>query len=79
MEANLGSNKSNCCVTRKMKLEVVKNGQTINHNLKITFTNLDNDQNKKWGGRYLANIRIFVNDEVVERWVNIFAEAKKNY
>ena len=32
-----------------MKLEVVKNGQTINHNLKITFTNLDNDQNKKVG------------------------------
>ncbi len=77
VEANLGSNKSNCCVTRKMKLEVVKNGQTINHNLKITFTNLDNDQNKKWGGRYLANIRIFVNDEVVERWVNILPGEEK--
>ena len=32
---------------------------------------------KKWGGRYLANIRIFVNDEVVERWVNILPGEEK--
>ena len=49
VEANLGSNKSNCCVTRKVKLEVEKDGQTINHKLKIVFTNQDNEQNKKWG------------------------------
>ncbi len=71
IEANLGSNKSNCCVTRRVKLEVEKNGQTIDHKLKITFSNQDNDQNKKWGGKYLANIRLFVNDEVMEKWVNI--------
>ena len=71
LEANLGSNKSNCCVTRKVKLEVEKDGQTINHKLKIVFTNQDNEQNKKWGERYLANIRLFVNDEIIERWVNI--------
>lgn len=77
VEANLGSNKSNCCVTRRVKLEVEKNGQIINHKLKITFSNQDNDQNKKWGGRYLANIRIFVNDEVMEKWVNILPGAEQ--
>lgn len=71
VEANLGSNKSNCCVTRKVKLEVEKNGQIVNHKLKITFSNQDNDQNKNWGGRYLANIRLFVNDEIMDKWVNI--------
>ena len=77
VEANLGSNKSNCCVTRRAKLEVERNGQTINHKLKITFTNQDSDQNKKWGGRYLANIRLFVNDEVMEKWVNILPGAEQ--
>jgi hypothetical protein len=77
VEANLGSNKSNCCVTRKVKLEVEKNGQTINHKLKITFSNQDNDQNKKWGGRYLANIRLFINDDVIEKWVNILSGTEQ--
>ena len=77
VEANLGSNKSNCCVTRKVKLEVEKNGQTINHKLKIIFSNQDNDQNKRWGGRYLANIRLFVNDEIMEKSVNILPGAEQ--
>ena len=77
VEANLGSNKSNCCVTRKVKLEVEKNGQDINHKLKITFSNQDNGQNKKWGGRYLANIRLFINDEVMEKWVNALPGAEQ--
>ncbi|MBI2310006.1 DUF4012 domain-containing protein [Candidatus Collierbacteria bacterium] len=77
VEANLGSNKSNCCVTRKVKLEVEENGQTINHKLKITFSNQDNDQNKKWGGRYLANVRLFVNDEEMKKWVNILPGSEQ--
>jgi hypothetical protein len=71
VEANLGSNKSNCCVARRVKLEVEKNGQAINHKLKIVFSNHDNEDNKKWGGRYFANIRLFVNNEVTEKWINV--------
>ncbi|MBI5356159.1 DUF4012 domain-containing protein [Candidatus Collierbacteria bacterium] len=77
VEANLASNKSNCCVIRKVKLEVDKGGQAINHRLKVTFFNQDNDQNKKWGGRYLANVRLFINDEVMEEWINIFPGAEQ--
>ena len=77
VEANLGSNKTNCCITRQVKLEIERGEKVINHKLKITFYNQDSDQNKKWGGRYLANIRIFINDEVMEKWINVLPGAEQ--
>ena len=58
VEANLGVNKSNCCVERKARLEMKKNENGWDHKLTLIYENHSGDS--AWGGKYKAWVRLII-------------------
>ena len=78
VEANLGVNKANCCITREAKLKVVLDTDVIRHTLSLTFTNASTKE--FWGGRYKAWVRIYANArEQTGFWVEVPEGETKTY
>lgn len=61
-ENNLGANKANCCVNRKIDLKTTTNSGITHHALKIDYENTNPVSLKKppqyWGGAYVNYLRI---------------------
>ena len=63
VEANLGSNKANCCMKRKISHDIDIEETEIVHKLEIEFQNenpVDKDNSQDWGGSYKNYLRILV-------------------
>jgi hypothetical protein len=56
VEANLGVNKANCCIDRRVRLELSKQENNWHHQLFLTFENRSG--NSLWGGKYKAWVRV---------------------
>jgi len=62
-EANVGINKTNCCVDRDITMALNPVGENLEHTLKIVYTNHNPGTPEpplKWGGGYKNYLRIFV-------------------
>jgi hypothetical protein len=61
-ENNLGANKANCCINRKVNLVTQKDSGVLHHVLKIDYENTNPVSLKKppqyWGGAYVNYLRI---------------------
>lgn len=78
VEANLGVNKANCCVTRKAELNIMPVDDSIHHKLTVTFTN--SSTSELWGGRYKAWVRIYANaKEQTGFWVDVPENENRTY
>jgi hypothetical protein len=62
-EANLGINKTNCCIERQVTNKIHIHEQEITHELQLAYTNLNPPVPKppeSWGGGYKNYIRVLV-------------------
>ncbi len=66
-EANLGVNKANCCIDRKVELSLYKDNNIFKHYLKIDYKN-NNPKKKKppvsWGDTYENYLRIYLPKDI---------------
>lgn len=63
-EANVGINKSNCCIDRKFSLSLTPRENELEHQLTLEFTNNnsveDNKEASIWGGKYEVYLRVYM-------------------
>lgn len=78
LEANLGSNKANCCIERKVKHYITINNETANHRLLISYKN-NNPRSPippvYWGGGYNNFVRVYLPDHARLKYVLVEGEA----
>ena len=64
VEANLGTNKANCCVDRKSVHTITKTATDISHLINLTFTNNSPLENplppRFFGGNYISYLRYYL-------------------
>jgi hypothetical protein len=78
VEANLGVNKANCCITREATLEIMPEDTGIHHTLSVAWTN--SSSKDRWGGRYKAWVRIYANTkEQTGFWIEVPENETKAY
>lgn len=78
VEANLGSNKSNCCVDRSLKIKLEDTVGSLTGSLNAEFSNQRTVLNEKWGGAYKAWVRMLINDQVTAQWLYLKMDEKKS-
>lgn len=78
VEANLGVNKANCCVTREGKLDMKLDDTGMHHTFSVTWTN---DSSKdRWGGTYKAWVRIYIDaKEQTGFWIDVPEGESRDY
>ncbi len=80
VDSNLGANKSDCCIKRKLIQEVDKNGDGVTVKLKLEWKNENDFEVPKppifWGGNYLSYTRIVLPKEAV-KLVDVTVGAEK--
>ncbi|KKU45930.1 MAG: hypothetical protein UX62_C0024G0005 [Microgenomates group bacterium GW2011_GWA2_46_7] len=64
IEANMGANKANCCTARRTTHQIKEQGDSIVHQVELTYTNASEEENPKlpdfFGGNYIQYIRFYL-------------------
>lgn len=72
VEANLGVNKSNCCLERNTKVDVTVDGNIAHHVTTLTIkNNSSRNAENPWGGKYHAWVRLLAAGQELGQWLDV--------
>jgi len=80
IEANLGVNKTNCCIDRNARLELSKQKNGWYHKLILSYENRSG--NSPWGGKYKAWVKVLIPSSAGGQknfWTDVPVGEKREY
>ncbi len=80
IEANLGTNKANCCISREVELSHHTESEKLLSKAKLVFRNTNEQRVRQpplfWGGSYLTYVRVYIPSEATVTALTIAGETR---